>query len=134
MPSLYSSGMRPSENKKIDAIRLIQGWCVPIRREFIAPERNLDVPQLKLPHCGRLEALLCKSPSPATRTTPRPFAVLAMWKESTKANEAAGLEFQQYCAGIVHFALPHNVDGTRNCHNQTASHRPIVGKNASGIV
>jgi len=40
-----------------------------------------------------------------------------MWKESTKANEVAGLEFQQYCAGIEHFALPHNVDGTRNCHN-----------------
>jgi hypothetical protein len=54
-----------------------------------------------------------------------------MWKESTKVNEAFDMGFQQYCARIVQFAMPHNVDGTGNCHNQTASHH-LSGRMLTG--
>jgi EF hand len=44
--------------------------------------------------------------------------------------KASDLEFQQYRNRIVHFALPRNGDGTRNCHNQTPSPRLVFGENA----
>jgi hypothetical protein len=87
----------------------------------------------KQPHSGRAEAFAWQMPE-SRPTYHRPTtAVLGVWKESTKVNEAFGPGFPQYCARIVYFAMPHTVDGTRYCHNQTASHRPS-GRTLTGTV
>jgi hypothetical protein len=69
-------------------------------------------------------------PSLAARTTPQPPRDGECCKKMRKVNGAFGLEFQQHCAQIVHFVLPHEVDGTRNCHDRTPSQRLVVGENA----
>jgi hypothetical protein len=58
---------------------------------------------------------------------PRPTSTA--WEMLERIAEGLGLEFQQNCAQIVDFALRRNVNGTRNCRNQTAS-RLVVRKNA----
>jgi hypothetical protein len=111
-------------------VRRVQGRHLPIGPGVHPePERNGDVIQPKTATLWPPGSLCFgKCPSPAAPTRPDLYRT-GMSKESTKVTEAFGLSFQQYCARIEHFALPHNVDRTRNCHKQTAPQR-LVGENA----
>jgi hypothetical protein len=67
---------------------------------------------------------------PLLRKCPSPLCRLEDAEESTTAKEAFGLEFQRYCARIVHFALPPTWMVLGICDNQMASQRPVAGENA----
>jgi hypothetical protein len=129
---LTPAGTLQSENNEIDAHPADPRARAPIRPGVHPePARNLDGRQPRLPHCGRLATLPWQMPQVPT-TPPVPHRECR--KELRKINEAFGLEFQQYCVRVAHFALPRKVDGTRNRHNRTPSLRRVVGENASGTV
>jgi hypothetical protein len=131
--SFTSSDTRQGENKKIDV-----PWADPRAGppnqagSSSRAKAQWRCPTTKNSHTlGVRKPLLDRCRRPAARTTPRPLPHWGCGKNRRKSTRRFDMEFQQDCARIVQFAMPHDVDGTGNCHNQTASHH-LSGRMLTG--
>ena len=131
--SFTSSDTRQSENKKIDVPRADPRAGPPNQAGSSSRAKaQWRCPTTKNGHTlGARKPMLGRCRRPAARTTPRPLPHWGCGKYRRKSTRGFDMEFQQDCARIVQFAMPYNVDGTGNCHNQTASHH-LSGRMLTG--
>jgi hypothetical protein len=124
--SFNGSGTLHSENKKKIRrklpVRQIHRRTLTIGQGVHPePERNGDLPQPKTAALWPPGSLCLAHTHVPPHVRPRPdLRRIRDVERIDESQRSVRPGFQQYCARIAHFALPHNVDGSRNCHNQPA--------------